>query len=51
LARQVAAEGVAEFADGVCFVDLSSLHDPALVRPTIAHALGFSDKGNRPLIE
>src|SRR5690349_18164161 len=31
LALQVAGDCAAEFADGVCFVDLSSLHDPALV--------------------
>lgn len=51
LALKVAAESSSAFADGVCFVDLASVHDPHLVLPTIAQALGFRDKGNRPLTE
>ncbi|MCC6793431.1 MAG: AAA family ATPase [Thermomicrobiales bacterium] len=51
LALQVAARASADFADGVCFVELSALRDPSLVVPTIANALGFSDKGSRPLTE
>ena len=51
LALQVAAETAPAFADGVCFVELSALRDPDLVLPTIAHALGFADKGAGPLFE
>lgn len=51
LALQVAAKAAPAFADGVCFVELGSLHDPQLVLPTIAYALGFRDKGTRPLTE
>jgi predicted ATPase len=51
LALQVAVLAAGEFADGVCFVELSHLRDPDLVVPTITNALGFSDKGNRPLTE
>jgi predicted ATPase/DNA-binding CsgD family transcriptional regulator len=51
LALQVAAAVGRAFADGVCFVDRSPLRDPDLVLPTIAFALGFRDKGNRPLTE
>ncbi|MCU0491891.1 MAG: tetratricopeptide repeat protein, partial [Chloroflexaceae bacterium] len=35
-----------EFAQGVAFVSLVPLHDPALVVPTIAHALGLHQKSN-----
>ena len=51
LALAVAAVVETEYADGVCFVDLSGLREPELVLPTIARALGISDKGNRPLLE
>ncbi|HEV2457473.1 MAG TPA: helix-turn-helix domain-containing protein, partial [Ktedonobacterales bacterium] len=40
LGLQVAAELVDAYADGVWFVRLSRLVDPALVLPTIAHILG-----------
>jgi predicted ATPase/DNA-binding CsgD family transcriptional regulator/transcriptional regulator with XRE-family HTH domain len=39
------------FADGVHFVDLSPIHDPALVHATIAHTLGIQDAGDQPLLE
>src|SRR5688500_7922763 len=51
LALQVAAEVAPDFADDVCFVELSALRDPDLVLPTIAHALGFADKDTRPLLD
>lgn len=51
LALQVAAAVMPEFADGVCFVELATVRDSEMVLPTIAHALGLSDKGNRPLME
>jgi predicted ATPase len=40
LAIQVAAELVDRFEDGVFFVELASIVDPALVPSTIARALG-----------
>ena len=40
LALAVAAEVAADFADGVAFVSLESLREPALVWPTVAHAWG-----------
>jgi hypothetical protein len=36
LALQVAAQVAPDFSDGVCFVELGSLHNPGLVLPTIA---------------
>src|SRR5215213_3738084 len=41
LALQVAAEAEPNLSDGVCFVELASLHDPGLVLPAIARALGL----------
>jgi len=43
LGLQAAAELVEEFADGVWFVSLAALHDPALVAPTIAQTLGVKE--------
>jgi predicted ATPase/transcriptional regulator with XRE-family HTH domain len=40
LALAVAAVALTHYPDGVCFVDLSPLRDPALVVPTIAAVLG-----------
>ncbi|MGH2603592.1 MAG: ATP-binding protein, partial [Dehalococcoidia bacterium] len=51
LALSVADVVAAEFADGVVFVPLESLRDPAFVMPTIAKAFGLSDTGGRPLTE
>ena len=45
LALQVAAELLDDFADGVFFVALAPLSDPALVAPTIAQALGVREGG------
>jgi predicted ATPase/DNA-binding CsgD family transcriptional regulator/transcriptional regulator with XRE-family HTH domain len=39
------------FADGVHFVDLSPIHDPAVVHATIAHTLGIQDAGDQPLFD
>lgn len=39
LARRLADQ----FADGACFVDLTTLNDAAFVAQTIAHALGLTD--------
>ncbi len=49
LALQVATELGAEFPDGVFFVDLTPIRDPALVVPTIAQTVGVPDRGAVPL--
>ena len=51
LALQVAAELLDDFADGVFFVPLAPLTDPALVPTAIATGLGIRDEGGRPLDE
>jgi predicted ATPase/class 3 adenylate cyclase len=49
LALQVAAELAEAFADGVWFVRLSMLVDPALVLSTIAQTLGLREAGGQPI--
>ena len=51
LALAVAAEQAEIFADGVLFVPLAPVHEPALVVPTIAQALDVREAGERPLLE
>ena len=51
LARTVARDLVADFADGVYFVDLSAIRDPLLVAPTIARALGLEEPGGAPAVD
>ncbi|MBO0781288.1 MAG: hypothetical protein J2P37_20910, partial [Ktedonobacteraceae bacterium] len=51
LGLQVARSLEQEFADGVYFVPLSSLHDPDLVIPTLAQALGLKEAGDWSLEE
>ncbi|MDP9356160.1 MAG: helix-turn-helix domain-containing protein, partial [Chloroflexota bacterium] len=51
LAIRVAEELGAEFADGVAFVGLAPIADPALVLPAMAQALGVRGGGNRPPAE
>jgi predicted ATPase/DNA-binding CsgD family transcriptional regulator len=51
LALAVAANLQEEFADGVYFVDLAPIRDPALVARSIAQILGIQDAGDQPLIE
>jgi predicted ATPase/transcriptional regulator with XRE-family HTH domain len=51
LAQEVAAVLRDRYRDGVCFVDLSPLTDPALVMPTIAAALGVRETVGEPLPE
>ena len=41
----------ADFSDGVFLVELASLADPALVRPTIAQTLGVMESGLQSLDE
>jgi class 3 adenylate cyclase len=48
LGLQVAAELTDEFEDGVFFVALAAITDPALVPPTIARTLGLTESGNQP---
>jgi predicted ATPase/DNA-binding CsgD family transcriptional regulator/transcriptional regulator with XRE-family HTH domain len=49
LAVEVAAGLADAFDDGVHFVDLSPIRDPALVHVPIAHVLGIRDAGDQPL--
>ena len=51
LAIAVAREMRDEFPDGVVFVDLSPLTDPALVVPTISATLGVREVIGEPLLE
>jgi predicted ATPase/class 3 adenylate cyclase len=46
---QVAAEVVDEFPDGVFFVGLAPLLDPALLLPTVAHSFGLGESSAQPL--
>jgi predicted ATPase/class 3 adenylate cyclase len=48
---QVAAELVEDFEDGVFFVPIAAIRDPALVAPTIARVLGLIEGGARPAEE
>jgi predicted ATPase/DNA-binding CsgD family transcriptional regulator/DNA-binding XRE family transcriptional regulator len=46
------AKGVREhFVDGICFVSLTTIRDPALVVPTIARELGIKMVGDSSLLE
>src|SRR5262245_6130723 len=47
VAIAAAAAAAAGFPDGVAFVRLAPLADPALVGATIAHALGLRDMGTK----
>ena len=49
LALQVAAEVADAYADGVAFVPLAPITDPALVVPTIAGALGLRESAGHSL--
>src|SRR5262245_51589007 len=51
LALQVAPNVAGAFADGVMFVPLAPILDPALVLPTISQALGVRETGTRPLAD
>src|ERR687894_101285 len=48
---QVAAELADGFEDGVFFVPIATITDPALVAPAIARILGLSEGGAQPLEE
>ena len=49
LGLHVAAGLLDHFADGVFFVDLAPLSDPALVVPTVARTLGLQEAGDQPI--
>ena len=49
LALHAAAEAVELFRNGVWFVALEAVQDPALVLPSIAQTLGLYESGDRPL--
>ncbi len=51
LALAIAARVAPSFANGVVFVPLDALRDPALVLPTIANACGVRDTGSQPILE
>jgi predicted ATPase/transcriptional regulator with XRE-family HTH domain len=51
VALQVASDVADAFADGVYFVDLSSVADPTLTVTTIARSLGVRDLGKRPVLD
>ena len=48
LAVRVAEEVAADYVDGVCFVDLAPLNDPAIVPGAAAAALGLRAEPGRP---
>jgi predicted ATPase/DNA-binding SARP family transcriptional activator len=51
LALQVAHDALADYSDGVYFVALAPVRDPALVVSTIAKTLGVIQSGDEPLLE
>src|SRR5918997_2932291 len=51
LALRIGRELLAEFADGVFFVDLSAMTDPALVPSAVAQAVGMQVVSGRPVLE
>ncbi len=51
LGMEVAHCQLDAFADGVCFVPLAPISDPALVVATIAQALGIKEARERPLLD
>ncbi len=51
LSLQVAADVLEHYADGVWFVELAPLADPALVAPTLAQTLSVSEEPGRPLVQ
>jgi len=51
LAVEVAAQLVTEFDDGLWYVDLAPITDPAVVAVTVAHTLGLPDQPGRTPID
>jgi predicted ATPase/class 3 adenylate cyclase len=48
LSLQVAANAAERYPDGIFFVGLETVREPALVASRIASAIGLSESGNRP---
>jgi predicted ATPase/class 3 adenylate cyclase/Tfp pilus assembly protein PilF len=51
LSLQLAAEQIESFPDGVFFVNLAPLTDPALLPSAVAQAIGVREEAERPLPE
>jgi predicted ATPase/class 3 adenylate cyclase len=49
LAVQAAAESADLFPDGIAWVGLASVRDPALVVPAVAQSVGLKDEADEPL--
>ena len=50
LSLQVAAEVLDDYKEGVWFVELAALTDPALIPQTVAAVLGLREESGRPLM-
>lgn len=48
---EVAAALLERFKDGVWFIELAPVSDPALVTPTVAEVLGVHEEAGRPLLD
>jgi predicted ATPase/serine/threonine protein kinase/Tfp pilus assembly protein PilF len=51
LSQAVAREMLADFADGVFFIELSAITDAELVASTVAQTLGVKETGAAPILE
>lgn len=51
LALQVASDVLDDFADGVYFISLAPISDPALVIPTIAHTFALRETRDHPPLD
>ncbi|MEO8122872.1 MAG: NB-ARC domain-containing protein, partial [Burkholderiales bacterium] len=51
LSLQVAADVMHEYPDGVWFIDLAPIRDPALVESEASEALGVREEPDRPLLQ
>jgi predicted ATPase/DNA-binding XRE family transcriptional regulator len=51
LALEIAHDLCADFANGLAWIDLSALRDPALVPQTVAQALDLREQADRPFAE
>ena len=49
LALAIALESAGDFADGVAWVDLSPIGDPALIITAVGQALGIRETGSKPI--
>ena len=51
LAQRLVHDVAEHFANGVVWIDLARVSDPALVMPTIAHTIGLRDSNDLPAVE